>query len=335
MIAEADHSQRSLALTELSRSWAQLWVAHHGRRFACYKQRADTGQKRKQVNGSDASVSCGIKAATNSLSAKKRPSSDMTVLGIPRKDVVRTFDPSKPKSKLLQGFEKISKTKTTRGMAQNQMLQTAQGRKSLWQLTQANKTTGRVFGCSRNTTPNFQTVIDMTGCSSPNLPPGLCYLRVQSLSSVISRMGVQALVLMRQSGPSLLKALSTQLHPKTEDLKAAICLIAFGGQVATSVTSDSNKRFLFKVGMLNEQRIHMSSDFESKHRGYAALLKACALAAQSRWKICSQAERQSQQPSKACSEIKDVESLCRFLRCAARVATPSKDAVGTLRLLPH
>lgn len=49
-------TQAAHGLTDLSRDWAGLWLRHHGRRFALYKQRSDAGVKRPEKPGSEVSV---------------------------------------------------------------------------------------------------------------------------------------------------------------------------------------------------------------------------------------------------------------------------------------
>ena len=73
---------RKLQLTDFSRQCLQLWIQRHGRRFRCYKKRADTGVTRGSSNlGTFEAVKKRQGQAIASLLQKEKPGNSVEFAG--------------------------------------------------------------------------------------------------------------------------------------------------------------------------------------------------------------------------------------------------------------
>ena len=106
-------------LTDFSRRCVQVWASLYGRRFRCYRKRADAGVKRKPKEGTFASLRRSQATAVNMLyrrgkalaKAPREERAASTVLGFSHQSMLRCPDSRKPPSAALSKFDALTARK--------------------------------------------------------------------------------------------------------------------------------------------------------------------------------------------------------------------------------
>ncbi|CAE6934355.1 unnamed protein product [Symbiodinium natans] len=314
-----------LKMTSFTRRCAQLWIQHHGRRFRCYKERADKGQTRVKRQGTMASVFRGQVKASNALASMQRPPAGNSATVVPGMRLSSFAQRSSERLRQngrwnaeLEKFQKLTESKNAE-RAQERARQLARQPPLMPPLR-----VGRVFKKGPCIQLQRQTVVaDLsTECNAAEAFPGCRYKRCQGNISYedfqrTSILAVDDAVAVEQGRAGRTDAIIRDCLLSSK-LTWLLGLVALGKGIASIAHWKTRNRCRHirdydAAHKLVPAGIFLSAEFRHGHGAVARWLARIVALPESRWRICDM-------EAEADWLVTDSLSLCKFLAAVRRLA---------------
>ena len=308
-----------LLLTDFSRRCAVLWRSLHGRRFACYKQRKDTGTKlagtklAERLKGSHKAVGMMQKRATRrlmgmaqeddrALAASREPLTRRTLWGSDRRRFMQRVQTANPSttSKALRDFRKTTEA------------------------TKKKKSQGNWQGFSAKPPPLRPKLGDRSSVPMVGVPTTLSLSSAASQKALRSRLASIAVRRHAAEPPQKQARVSidSQVELYTQKLNGDSLLmwldvIALGlatkSRSAASSTSGMGRSFHVPA-MQNAAKLHFSAEFARKHPRIVRQCRAITKRSKSKWTVVESA-------GAGVHAISNLHSFQEFLKQMRRLRT--------------
>jgi hypothetical protein len=329
-------------LTELSRAWQRRWLEEHGRRFCCYKKRADVGAVRPKASGTIVSVQRGRKRACEAIleqaaTKKGKTASTRTIidnLSVGQlQSAVANFQLGS--NKPMENFKRLTKKKKANNSNVQQMRQRGCTAAVVYS-TKAERT-GDIIRAQPKKTSLSRVKFDriLNACSDALPALGTFAGVVQNCDSC----SAAAIAKVLKSGASCVivqdhfNFSAGELVDKGIDkvvLKVMSAVVCLGGTVVErSDLPGGRKAKLYLPAISHGQRryIEVSQAFALKHRHMVHQLRDMCEFPQSLWTFSEQTEPDAAGKSRPFSwstpsvRLNDLSDLIKFLAASVRVSS--------------